>query len=69
MSYSKDVIFQILTPKVIRKGCLHACNTDLKTFKLATIVFVVDHTKKNRCIIKEVKEERKAADDIYIIHN
>lgn len=67
MSYSKDVIFQILTPKAIRKGCLHACNTDLKTFKLATIVFVVDHTKKNRCGI--IKEERKATDHIYIIHN
>lgn len=48
MSYSKDVIFQILTPKVIRKGCLHACNTDLKTSKLATIVFVVDHTQKKK---------------------
>lgn len=62
MSYSKDAIFQILTPKAIRKGCLHACNTDLKTFKLATIVFVVDHTKKIGV------SSRKATDHIFIIH-
>lgn len=68
MSYSKDVIFQILTPKVIRKGCLHACNTDLKTFKLATIVFVVDHTKKKKIGVSSRKSRKKGRLQI-IIHN
>ena len=67
MSYSKDVIFQILTPKVIRKGCLHACNTDLKTFKLATIVFVVDHTKK-KSMYHQGSQGRKEGCRSYI-HN